>query len=126
MSEFYHHDEIEQISRAMYEECRSNAHIYDSPSGIEVQIGGIGWAVTYWPPSSTSKESLSLTRDWPELRNPVSYHVCHDGNMTRNDKVIKGVLGGVYFDANSDERLTDLHEARTLQSIVIAAHQINS
>jgi hypothetical protein len=113
---------IPAVVQEIYDDCRSNIDAYDSPTGIELVVGGIGWLVTYWPTSSRSSESLSLTRDWPTLSRPVAYGIMPDGYVTKCDAVLNRRDGGVYFDLEAEKVMTDIYEVFTLQAVVKAAH----
>jgi len=117
---------IQSISEEMYDDCRTNSDVYDSPSGIKLKIGDADWAVTYWPASDENEESLSLLRDWRQLQEPVSYRVLQTGYVTKNDKIASRIPGGVSLDPTGEVLVVDINEVFTLAAIVKTAHRLKS
>ena len=117
-----------RLIEAIYNECRNNVDLYNSPGGIDVLIGQINWTVTYWPAWEDEQgehdEVLGLTRDSHTYEHPVSYRLKLDGTPTKNEGIKKRVPGGVYFDKSAEEPLHDLSEIDLLRAIVIAAHDV--
>lgn len=117
-----------RLIEAIYNECRNNVDLYNSPGGIDVIIGQINWTVAYWPAWEDEQgehdEILGLTRDSRTYEHPVSYRLKLDGTATKNEGIKKRVPGGVYFDKAAEEPLHDLSEIDLLRAIVIAAHDV--
>lgn len=110
---------------SMYDECRRNVDLYESPAGIEVKIGEVIWAVTYWPAWDDQPDRLMMTRDVTELDCPASYRFSHDGSVTKNEAVAKRVPGGVFFESKAAVPVTDADEMEMLRAIVIATHVVH-
>jgi len=117
-----------RLIEAIYDECRKNVDLYNSPGGIDVIIGQINWTVTYWPAWEDERgehdEILGLTRDSRTYKHPVSYRLKLDGTATKNEGIEKRVPGGVYFDKSMEHPIGDLTEIDLLRAIVIAAHEV--
>lgn len=113
---------IAAAARAMLVDCRENIDLYQSPSGVKLSVGGVDWALVYWPHSGQKEESLSLMRDWKKLENPASYRVLPAGFITKNTEIADRQADGVSFDPAGEVLVEDEHEAQTLQAIVHAGH----
>lgn len=117
-----------RLIEAIYDECRNNLDLYDSPGGIDVTIGEVNWTVTYWPAWEDEQgehdEKLGITRDTRTYQHPVSYLLKLDGTATKNEGIEKRIPGGVYFDQSAEEAVNDLSEIDLLRAIVIAAHEV--
>lgn len=113
------------LVESIYDECRDNVDLYDSPAGIEVRIGDVVWAVTYWPAWDDQPDRLTMTRDTTEIVCPASYHFFHDGRITKNEAVAKRVPGGVFFEPEADTLVTDTDEIEMLRAIVMATHVVH-
>ncbi len=115
--------QVEFLVNSTFEECRANIDLYDSPSGIWINIGGVAWAVTYWPAYDDKPDSLIITRGVVEYAEPVSYCFNHNGTVSKNDTVERRIPGGVYFDESATKTVDDVDEIDVLKAIVIAAHR---
>lgn len=118
-----------QLVEAIYDECRNNLDLYNSPWGIDVEIGEINWTVTYWPAWKDEQgphgERLGLLRDSHTFEHPVSYHLELSGVVTKNEGIERRIQGGVYFDKSTVVPVNDASEIELLHAIVVAAHTIH-
>ena len=117
---------IREIAREILLECRKHVDKYDSPAGIHVAVGEIVWTVTYWPEREESTEKLTVTRDTGTYKNPASYILNQDGLITKNETILKGIPGGVYFDPEHEQPVDNVDELEIVKAIVMAAHSLRN
>lgn len=123
MAELHENNLVDALTQEMYRDCYEHIGLYDKPAGLMLTVGDTGWRVRYAMPSFTGAESLELTRGWPELVDPVSYQIKRNGTITKNEVVSRYHPGGVAFNPNTEQEITDLHEINILQAIIRAAHE---
>jgi len=123
---FNNNEPIADIVASIYEECRANVDLYNSPTGFGTDLNGVDWNVCYWPAFEDSDGShldrVTVSRDFKTRQNPAAYHVSHDGTIRKNETIEKRVPGGLIWDPNGEVLVDDIDEANLILAIVRTAH----
>lgn len=121
-------ENIPAIAASIYDDCRSNVDLYDSPTGFGIEVGNVNWQIIYWraytDETGGHMDSVRIVRDFSTHQNPVSYGVMQDGTILKDEKIAHRISGGVYYDPNGTVQVDDPEEARLLRSIVSTAHTL--
>lgn len=120
--EQYREPHVQKVEEILHE-CRAHSQLYTLPTGIEVNIGGIVWTVSYYAEQDREGEWLSMSRDVEDFILPAAYELNMSGELIKNEKVVGRDESNVYYDANSEHIVTDIDELEILKAIVIAAHR---